>query len=154
MRSALPVARAQDLTLELEEQGPAHAYMDPKRITQVFDNLLANAIKFTDPGSSVTVCVSCEESGIVASVSETGCGIPESEQPRLFERFFRSSATADLPGTGLGLTIVRTIVESHNGSISFASTEREGTTFTFSLPLQTAATRPPRRPAARELAGS
>jgi len=154
IRSALPVARAQDLTLELEEQGPAHAYVDPKRITQVFDNLLANAIKFTEPGGSVTVCVFSEESGIVASVSDTGCGIPESEQPRLFERFFRSSATADLPGTGLGLTIVRTIVESHDGSISFASTEGEGTTFTFSLPLHSAATRQPRRPAARELTGS
>jgi PAS domain S-box-containing protein len=154
IRSALPVARAQDLTLELEDQGPAHAYVDPKRITQVFDNLLANAIKFTEPGGSVTVCVSCEESGIVASVSDTGCGIPESEQPRLFERFFRSSATTDLPGTGLGLTIVRAIVESHDGSISFASTEGEGTTFTFSLPLHSSATRQPRRQAARELAGS
>jgi PAS domain S-box-containing protein len=154
IRSALPVAGAHDLTLELEEQGPAHAYVDPKRITQVFDNLLANAIKFTEPGGSVTVCISSEESGIVASVSDTGCGIPESEQPRLFERFFRSSATADLPGTGLGLTIVRTIVESHGGSIGFTSTEGEGTTFTFSLPLHSAATRQPRRPAARELAGS
>src|SRR6266545_1016951 len=69
IRSALPVARAQNLTLELEEQGPAQAFVDPKRITQVFDNLLANAIKFTEPGGRVTVCISCEESGIVASVS-------------------------------------------------------------------------------------
>jgi PAS domain S-box-containing protein len=135
IRSALPVAHAQDLALELEEEGAVHAFVDPKRIAQVFDNLISNAIKFTPPGGNVAVSITAEEDEIVASVSDTGRGIPASEQSRLFERFFRSSATSDVPGTGLGLTIVRAIVEGHGGSITFESTEGEGTTFTFSLPL-------------------
>jgi PAS domain S-box-containing protein len=135
IRSVLPVAHTGDLTLELEEEGDAVAFVDPKRIAQVFDNLISNAIKFTPAGGSVTVSVESNESAIVASVSDTGRGIPESEQARMFERFFRSSATSDVPGTGLGLTIVRAIVEGHGGSIAFESTEGEGTTFTFSLPL-------------------
>jgi signal transduction histidine kinase len=148
IRSALPVAQAQNLTLDFEEHGAALAHADPKRIAQVFDNLISNAIKFTPSGGSVEVSVSSDESAIVASVSDTGCGIPQSEQSRLFERFFRSSATSNLPGTGLGLTIVRAIVEGHGGSITFESTEGQGTTFTFSLPLQSAAMQQARQPAA------
>jgi len=72
IRSALPVAHAQSLTLELEEHGSAHAFADPKRIAQVFDNLISNAIKFTRPGGSVGVSVSTDEGEIVASVSDTG----------------------------------------------------------------------------------
>ena len=123
-------------------------------MAQVFDNLISNAIKFTPPDGNVKVSVSADESAIVASVSDTGCGIPHSEQPRLFERFFRSSATSDLPGTGLGLTIVRAIVEGHGGSIVFESSEGRGTTFTFSLPLHSAASPQTRRPPAKSLTGS
>jgi PAS domain S-box-containing protein len=154
IRSALPVAQAQGLTLEFEEHGAAHAHADSKRIAQVFDNLISNAIKFTPSGGSVEVSVSSDESAIVASVSDTGCGIPQSEQSRLFERFFRSSATSNLPGTGLGLTIVRAIVEGHGGSITFESTEARGTTFTFSLPLHSAAMPQAREPAGRALSWS
>jgi PAS domain S-box-containing protein len=153
IRSALPVAHASDLTLELEEDGVALVFVDPKRIAQVFDNLISNAIKFTPPGGNVKVSVSSDESAIVASVSDTGRGIPEPEQPRLFERFFRSSATSDLPGTGLGLTIVRAIVEGHGGSIVFESNEGRGTTFTFSLPLHSAAMPQTRRLPAKSLTG-
>ena len=69
-------------------------------------------------------------------VTDTGCGIPVSEQPRLFERFFRSATAGanNVPGTGLGLTITKTIVESHGGSIGYDSTDGTGTTFTISLP--------------------
>ena len=100
----------------------------------MFDNLISNAIKFTPAGGRVTISVNGDVDSIVARVSDTGCGIPQWEQPRLFERFFRSSATQEVPGTGLGLTIVRAIVESHGGSIVCESHEKEGTTFTLSLP--------------------
>jgi PAS domain S-box-containing protein len=133
--SARPVAGAQEITLEFEEHGPAPARADAKRLGQVFDNLVSNAIKFTPAGGSVKVSVAAHEQGVIARVADTGCGIPRPEQSRLFERFFRSSATQHLPGTGLGLTIVRAIVESHGGSIACYSEEGEGTAFTFSLPL-------------------
>jgi signal transduction histidine kinase len=84
----------------------------------------------------VKLSLGSDEGTLVATVSDTGCGIPPAEQPRLFERFFRSSATRDVPGTGLGLTIVRAIVESHGGSVVCKSVPGEGTTFTVILPLR------------------
>jgi signal transduction histidine kinase len=105
----------------------------------VFDNLVSNAIKFTPERGRVQVSVGNDEATMIVNVSDTGCGIPVSEQSRLFERFFRSSATRDVPGTGLGLTIVRAIVESHGGSVMCRSTPGEGTTFTVMLPLRATA---------------
>jgi signal transduction histidine kinase len=132
--SATPAADAKDITLEFEGPDSAPASADANRLGQVFDNLISNAIKFTPAGGRVTISVNGDDDSIVARVSDTGCGIPQSEQPRLFERFFRSSATQEVPGTGLGLTIVRAIVESHGGSIACESHQKEGTTFTLSLP--------------------
>ena len=85
------------------------------------------------------VTVALRTNGDVAelSVSDTGMGIPEAEQERLFERFFRSSLATQhaIQGTGLGLSIVRSIAEAHDGEMSVASTPGEGTTFTFTMPL-------------------
>ena len=132
--SATPAADAKDITLEFVGPDSAPTSADANRLGQVFDNLISNAIKFTPAGGRVTISVNGDDDSIVARVSDTGCGIPQWEQPRLFERFFRSSATQEVPGTGLGLTIVRAIVESHGGSIVCESHEKEGTTFTLSLP--------------------
>jgi PAS domain S-box-containing protein len=137
--SADPAAAARRITLELEGPSTLRTRADANRLVQVFDNLISNAIKFTPERGSVQVSVGYDEGTIVASVSDSGCGIAHSEQSRLFERFFRSSATRDVPGTGLGLTIVRAIVESHGGSIVCKSTPGEGTTFIFTLPLRTPA---------------
>jgi PAS domain S-box-containing protein len=152
--SAAPTAAAKDVTLEFDGAGSATTSADANRLGQVFDNLISNAIKFTPAGGNVTISVEAEGDSIVATVSDTGCGIPQAEQSRLFERFFRSSATRDVPGTGLGLTIVRAIVESHGGSISCRSDEGKGTTFTFSLPLPSSTKNrggPERTPARREV---
>lgn len=152
--SATPTATAKDVTLEFHGPDSASTSADPNRLGQVFDNLISNAIKFTPAGGSVAISVDAEGESIVATVSDTGCGIPQAEQSRLFERFFRSSATRDVPGTGLGLTIVRAIVESHGGSITCRSDEGKGTTFTFSLPLPSNGKNrggPERSPARREV---
>jgi PAS domain S-box-containing protein len=136
--SADPAAAAKRITLEYDGPDELCTRADASRLVQVFDNLVSNAIKFTPDRGRVQVSVGAENGSIVASVSDTGCGIPTTEQPRLFERFFRSSATRDVPGTGLGLTIVRAIVESHGGSIACKSAPGAGTTFTFTLPLSAA----------------
>ena len=133
--SADPAAAAKRITLEYDGPDELCTRADANRVVQVFDNLVSNAIKFTPDRGRVQVSVAEEDGMVVASVSDTGCGIPTTEQPRLFERFFRSSATRDVPGTGLGLTIVRAIVESHGGSIVCKSDPGAGTTFTFTLPL-------------------
>jgi signal transduction histidine kinase len=139
--SARPLAAAKDVGLEFEGERSARVLVDANRISQVFDNLVSNAIKFTPPGGTVKVTVRSDDAATVVSVADTGYGIPTTEQSRLFERFFRSSATSHLPGTGLGLAIAHAIVESHGGSITCRSEEGEGTTFTLSLPLDPLATR-------------
>jgi PAS domain S-box-containing protein len=133
--SADPAAAAKRITLEYDGPDTLHARADCNRLGQVFDNLVSNAIKFTPERGRVTVTLGSENGAIVARVCDTGVGIPVAEQSRLFERFFRSSATRDLPGTGLGLTIVRAIVEGHGGTVVCTSNEGQGTTFTFTLPL-------------------
>jgi len=132
--SARPLAETRQITLELDYHSPTYAQADAKRISQIFDNLISNAIKFTPPGGHVRVSISEGDGAAVATVSDTGCGIPESEQRQLFNRFFRSSTTTHVPGSGLGLAIVRAIIESHGGTITFHSSENKGTTLTFSLP--------------------
>jgi signal transduction histidine kinase len=134
--SAEPAAAAKRITLEYDGPDALRTRADAHRLGQVFDNLISNAIKFTPERGRVKVSLDSDEGTVIASVRDTGCGIPQAEQSRLFERFFRSSSTRDVPGTGLGLTIVRAIVESHGGSILFKSAEGEGTTFTFTLPLR------------------
>jgi signal transduction histidine kinase len=137
--SADPAAAAKRLALEYEGPETLRTRADASRLAQVFDNLVSNAIKFTPERGRVRVSVGNDEGTMIVKVSDTGCGVPVSEQSRLFERFFRSSATRDVPGTGLGLTIVRAIVESHGGSIMCKSTLGEGTTFTVMLPLRATA---------------
>jgi PAS domain S-box-containing protein len=140
--SADPAAAAKRIALEYDGPDALHARADGNRLGQVFDNLVSNAIKFTPERGRVKVTLGSENGAIVASVCDTGVGIPLAEQSRLFERFFRSSATRDLPGTGLGLTIVRAIVEGHGGSVVCTSNDGEGTTFTFTLPLAVGADAP------------
>jgi two-component system phosphate regulon sensor histidine kinase PhoR len=132
--SADPAAAAKRIVLELDAPTTLHTRGDAHRLGQVFDNLISNAIKFTPERGCVKVSIAGDGETIVAGVSDTGCGIPQGEQSRLFERFFRSSASRDVPGTGLGLTIVRAILEGHGGSIACTSDVGEGTTFTFTLP--------------------
>ncbi len=110
---------------------------DPAYLERLVLNLVSNAIKFTKEGGSVTVSLSVGGDVAELQVADTGMGIPLEEQGRLFRRFFRSSLATEhaIPGTGLGLHIVRSIVEAHNGRIDFESTPGEGTTFTCVVPL-------------------
>jgi signal transduction histidine kinase len=135
------LAETKHMTLELDAPEHAHVRADPKRIGQALDNLISNALKFTPTGGRVRVAIDPGDDLVHVTVTDSGCGIPEDEQDQLFERFFRSSTTSHLPGTGLGLAIVKAIVETHGGSITCESNETDGTTFTFSLPLQPKVTR-------------
>ena len=136
IEAARPAAEAKKLILTLEHDQRAVVSADANRIGQALDNLISNAIKFTPEGGKVHVLIENRDTGYALHVTDTGFGIPASEQQRLFERFFRSTTASanNVPGTGLGLTIAKTIIERHGGSIGFDSTEGEGTTFTVSLP--------------------
>jgi signal transduction histidine kinase len=128
--------------VELNIQPEAKGAMldgDPIRIQQVLDNLLSNAMKFTEAGGHIEVNVERHGGSLRVSVVDHGPGIPKCFQARVFDAFAQadSSAARRQGGVGLGLTICKSIVEAHGGSIGFMSNEGEGATFYFELPLAT-----------------
>jgi PAS domain S-box-containing protein len=137
VETQLPRAEIAGVKLMLEIEPVPVIQADTARIGQLIDNLVSNAIKFTPAGGSARVGISAEYGRVVIEVADSGIGIPEEEKDKLFQRFFRSSSATSLaiPGTGLGLTITRAIVESHGGTISYESEEGVGTTFRVELPL-------------------
>jgi two-component system phosphate regulon sensor histidine kinase PhoR len=110
---------------------------DADRLIQVFSNLIDNAIKFTPEGGWVEVSLRDDGTDAVASVSDSGLGIPPDDLPRVFDRFYRveRSRSREAGGTGLGLAIAKHIVESHGGRITVTSRPGHGSTFTVALPL-------------------
>jgi two-component system phosphate regulon sensor histidine kinase PhoR len=136
-----PAAAAAGVALEVTSDPACPTVMgDGGQLERVVLNLISNAVKFTPAGGSVRVCARPSTDGVVIEVSDTGIGIPEAEQPRLFSRFFRASNATDaaIQGTGLGLTIVRSMVEHHGGRIDVRSAPGVGTTMLVTLPAATA----------------
>ncbi len=107
-------------------------------IRQALMNLVDNAVKYTPSGKHVTVSAKTEHSHIVVSVADEGIGIPSAEQPRLFSEFFRGEEAREVAheGTGLGLVLVKRIVEDAGGEIHFSSQIHHGTTFVVRLPYR------------------
>jgi signal transduction histidine kinase len=137
VEAARPAAREKAIKLLLSAEPVPLLVGDRGRLAQVLDNLISNALKFTPEGGAVEVRTSSDEEHATVAVFDTGIGIREVDQPRLFERFFRSSMAIDqaIPGTGLGLAIVEAIVKAHSGRISVDSEEGKGTTFSVELSL-------------------
>jgi two-component system NtrC family sensor kinase len=129
------------LTTILEKDIPA-VTGDATRLRQIIYNLVGNAIKYTPNEGQVTVKAYSQDGEIRLQVIDTGLGIPASDQPHIFERFYRvrDDRVANIKGTGLGLAIVRSIVERHNGRIWLESVLGEGSTFTVALPIYNEAT--------------
>lgn len=112
--------------------------IDPQRIKQVMNNLVANAIKFTPPGGTVTISTRRYDDHFeMISVADSGYGIPIDDRQHVFERFYQSnhSQQSKMGGYGLGLSIAKLIVEQHGGIIDFDTVIDKGTTFYFTLPL-------------------
>jgi two-component system phosphate regulon sensor histidine kinase PhoR len=132
---AQPVADTAGVSLELEAPGSLVIHGDGHRLRQVTDNLITNALKYTEPGGAVSVQLLGGD-GVELAVTDTGMGIAEADVEQVFDRFYRSSEVEarHIPGTGLGLSIVRDIVEAHSGSIAVTSRVGEGSTFTVHLP--------------------
>ena len=130
-------AAAKELVLELQcEPETGTVVVDRDQLDRALLNLVTNAVKFTPTGGTVVLRAWRERKDLVFTVSDTGLGIPEGEQDRLFTRFFRSSVASRMAiqGTGLGLVIAKRIVEEHGGTISIFSAPDAGTIATIRLP--------------------
>ncbi|KXG11111.1 Sensor protein SrrB [Anoxybacillus sp. P3H1B] len=125
-----------DLSTEFRSED-LHINMDPDRIEQVLTNLIDNALRHTEENGMVKVVVEQTGEGVSIHVQDSGSGIPEEDLPFVFERFYKAdkARTRGRSGTGLGLAIAKNIIEAHKGTIHAHSKLGEGTTFTFTLPL-------------------
>jgi signal transduction histidine kinase len=136
--AALPAARAKQIVLSTAIAAPLLMDADPQRLQQVVSNLLTNALKFTPERGSIDLRVARVDGRAQIVVQDTGIGIGPELLPRVFDRFQQgdSSTTRTHGGLGLGLAIVRYLVEQHGGTISAASAgPGRGSTFTITLPL-------------------
>jgi PAS domain S-box-containing protein len=134
--SFAPAIRQGQLTCRLDLEPGLGMDGDSRQLERVVANLIANAVKFTPPGGTINIAGRRDGDEVVLEVSDTGIGIPEDEQPRLFTRFFRSTIATEreTQGTGLGLFIVKHVAEAHGGNVAVASSPGTGSTFTVRLP--------------------
>jgi two-component system sensor histidine kinase/response regulator len=125
-------------------------FADGILLGRVWQNLLSNAIKYNRPGGEIVLGAETGPEGrVICRVSDTGIGIPAEVLPKVFDAYFRRAATKEIEGTGLGLAVVRAILEAHRSAYRILSTEGEGTEFVFNLPPAPSAQATP--PAAEEL---
>jgi two-component system, OmpR family, phosphate regulon sensor histidine kinase PhoR len=110
---------------------------DRRRLSEVLQNLLDNAVQYTPPGGRIDVCARAEGREVLVTVSDTGIGIPTADQARIFERFYRvdTARSREVGGTGLGLSIAKHIVEAHSGRIWVESELGQGSRFHFTVPV-------------------
>src|SRR6185503_16123036 len=129
-----PLAEAHALTLVAELDGAASMLADRDRFYQVLSNLIGNAVKFTPAGGRITLRAEPRDDEVMFTVADTGPGIPPAELADIFVRYSRTDRAEQRKGVGLGLFVVKGIVEMHGGQIHAASAPGEGATFVFTLP--------------------
>jgi two-component system OmpR family sensor kinase len=118
----------------LEAVEPGLAYGDASLLRQVLSNLLSNAVKYSPAGGLIRVTALEEGVQLAVAIEDHGIGIPEKDQKRVFEPYYRGSNTSGIVGSGVGLYLVRTIVDLHGGTVSLGSQEGAGSRFTVRLP--------------------
>ena len=128
----------ENFKLELKVKEPLPAVTaDGSALTQAINNLIDNAIKYSGETKEVKVFASVEENDLVIAVEDFGLGIRSEEVDKVFDRFYRGGdeLTRTVKGSGLGLTLVKQIVEAHDGTVTVKSIKGQGSTFTIRLPL-------------------
>ncbi len=133
-----PLAIEHKVRLDVDFAGKkTTSQIDQERIKEAFLNILNNAVKYTPEGGTITVRANYGMGRIVLTVADTGIGIPEADRDRLFEKFVRmeNAKKVDANGSGLGLFIVKKVIDAHGGKIWFDSVEGQGTTFFIELPV-------------------
>jgi signal transduction histidine kinase len=128
------VAEEKRITVTTDFNGPCDAVVDATRMRQVFANLLDNALKYTSEGGKVSLACAVESGGVIVRVRDSGMGIPPDEQPRIWERLYRGDKSRSQRGLGLGLSLVKAIVEAHRGTVLVQSLPGEGSEFVVHIP--------------------
>ncbi|MCC5653980.1 PAS domain S-box protein [Nostoc sp. XA013] len=132
--SALPKTPHKAVTLI--SQGDCTVCVDQKLLQPILRNLLSNAVKYSPSDSTIDLVVSCQDGKAIFQIKDQGIGISVADQKRLFKPFHRGTNVGNIPGNGLGLALVKKLVDMHGGQISVASEVGVGTTFTIALPVQ------------------
>ncbi len=136
--SFYPLAKSKSITLKSDINDGIFCKLDAPKIRQAINNLLTNAIRYTDSGGTISIFLtpSPKDNVVTLSISDTGIGIAEKDLPNIFERFYRTdkSRTRASGGMGIGLSVVKAVVEAHGGKIIAKSKQGEGTTFVVTLP--------------------
>lgn len=132
-----PYAIQKDVKINLIDKDQVELKADPGDIEIVFNNLISNSVKYNKDGGMVDIILSSDNNSIQLIVKDTGIGLSQEEIDNLFEEFFRvkNELTKNITGSGLGLPIVKRIVDLYNGDIKIDSKVGEGTTFTVNLPM-------------------
>jgi signal transduction histidine kinase len=127
--------RKQTVNVDISPRLPP-VLINPLRISQSVSNLISNAVKYTPEGGHITITVKADDGQVVVKIADDGIGISQEDLPHVFDKFYRvdSPETEDIIGSGLGLSIVKTIVEKHRGRIWVESELGQGTTFAIVLP--------------------
>ena len=128
------VAEAKQIKLELQEGEAAPVFVDAVRTRQAVANLIDNAIKYTPRGGAVHLRAYREDGDALLEVRDSGPGVPEAEQPRIWERLYRGDQSRSQSGLGLGLSLVRAIVEAHGGKVTVRNAPERGAIFELRLP--------------------
>jgi signal transduction histidine kinase len=137
LRDFRPLAEERGITLSFRKAVLGRVMMDPDRMKQVIINLLDNSLKFTPHGGRITVSTRRMQNQLALTVRDTGVGIPKKSLGRIFDRFYQVDSTSHrkYKGFGLGLSICKSIVELHGGSISIKSRVNRGTSVSITLPV-------------------
>ena len=141
VEAAAPAADEAGVVLRCELEQAATLVVDRKRVGQVLDNLIGNALRYAGGGSSVTVALRHTHDGVRLSVSDTGPGIPDEDLPHIFDSFFRGASASTKPGTGLGLAVCQLIARAHDGQMDVSSCPDAGAEFALVLPAPPASAR-------------
>lgn len=128
---------AEDKKIRVDTELPANceAQVDPDRMRQAFGNLLDNAIKYTDAGGAVTISAARVNGQATVRFKDTGMGIAEAEQDKIWDRLYRGDKSRSQRGLGLGLSVVRAVVQAHHGTVTVASQPGQGSEFSIVLPV-------------------
>lgn len=128
------ISEEKHITITKDFAPDCQASVDPTRLSQAFANLLDNALKYTPEGGTVHLACTCGDNAVTVRIRDSGMGIPTSDQPHIWDRLYRGDKSRTQRGLGLGLSLVKAIVEAHNGTVAVTSEAGQGAEFVITVP--------------------